>query len=67
MMRNHDDIVAAAFAATEPGTKFDPLRAQKLLFLIDQVVSERIGGPFFDFRPYLYGPFDQRSTMRSKT
>lgn len=58
-MRNHDDIVAAAFAATEPGTKFDPLRAQKLLFLIDQVVSERIGGPFFDFRPYLYGPFDQ--------
>lgn len=59
MTRNRDDIVAAAFAAAGPKLEFDPLRAQKLLFLIDQVVSGRIGGPFFNFRPYLYDPFDR--------
>lgn len=59
MTRNRDDIVAAAFAAAGPRAEFDPLRAQKFLFLIDQVVSERIGGPFFNFRPYLHGPFDR--------
>ena len=59
MIRNRHDIVAAAFAAAGPGAEFDPLRAQKLLFLIDRVVSESIGGPFFDFRPHLCGPFDQ--------
>ncbi len=58
MTRNRDDIVAAAFAAAGPGAKIDPLQAQNLLFLVDRVVSERIGGPFFDFRPYLYGPLD---------
>ena len=32
---------------------------QKLLFLIDRSVSARIGGPFFQFEPYHYGPFDR--------
>ena len=59
MIRNRHDIVAAAFAAAGPGAEFDPLRAQKLVFLIDRVGSQRIGGPFFDFRPYHYGPFDR--------
>ncbi len=53
------DVVAAAFAAGGRGAKLDLIRVQKLLFLIDRVVSERIGGPFFAFRPYLFGPFDQ--------
>ena len=59
MTTSRIDIVAAAFAAAGRGAVFDPLRAQKLLFLIDRVVSERIGGPFFHFQPYLYGPFDR--------
>ncbi len=59
MTPNRTDIVAAAFAAGGPGTAFDPLRAQKLLFLIDRVVADRIGGPFFNFEPYHYGPFDR--------
>ena len=37
----------------------EPIRVQKLLFLVDREVSERIGGPFFDFQPYHYGPFDR--------
>ncbi len=52
-------ILAAAFAAAGAGAAFDPIRVQKLLFLIDREVSERIGGPFFHFRPYHYGPFDR--------
>lgn len=59
MIRNREEIVAAAFAAAGPGASFDPIRVQKLLFLIDRVVSERIGGPFFHFQPYHYGPFDR--------
>ena len=59
MTRNREEIVAAAFAAAGHGASFDPIRVQKLLFLIDRVVSERIGGPFFHFQPYNYGPFDR--------
>ncbi len=57
--RNRRDIVAAALAAAGPGASFDPIRAQKLMFLIDREVSDRIGGPFFHFKPYHYGPFDR--------
>ena len=55
---NRSDIVTASFAAGGPGAAFDPIRVQKLLFLVDREVSERIGGPYFHFRPYHYGPFD---------
>ena len=58
MAWNRSDIVTASFAAGGPGAAFDPIRVQKLLFLVDREVSERIGGPFFDFQPYHYGPFD---------
>ncbi len=59
MRHNREEIVAAAFAAAGPGVSFDPIRVQKLLFLIDRAVSDRIGGPFFHFQPYHYGPFDK--------
>ena len=59
MKRNREEIVAAAFAAAGSGASFDPIRVQKLLFLIDREVAERIGGPFFHFQPYNYGPFDR--------
>ncbi len=55
---SRSDIVTAAFAAGGRGAVFDPIRTQKLLFLVDREVSERIGGPYFDFQPYHYGPFD---------
>lgn len=37
-----------------------PVQVQKLLFLIDKNVAQSIGGPFFDFQPYAYGPFDKQ-------
>ena len=58
MAWNRSDIVTASFAAGGPDAAFDPIRVQKLLFLVDREVSERIGGPYFHFRPYHYGPFD---------
>lgn len=35
-----------------------PVQVQKLFFILDKKVGERIGGPFFEFKPYNYGPFD---------
>ena len=58
MAWNRWEIVRAAFAADGPGVAFDPIRAQRLLFLMDREVSARIGGPYFDFRPCDFGPFD---------
>ena len=59
MKRQPGNVLVAAFAAAGPGAVLDVIRVQVLLFLIDRVVADRIGGPFFQFRPYLYGPFDR--------
>ncbi len=53
------DVVLAAMAAAGERIRFDPVRIQKLLFLIDRECAGHIGGPHFDFQPYLYGPFDK--------
>ena len=52
-------VVLMAMAARVRGTRFDPVRIQKLLFLIDREAGTNFDGPHFDFRPYLYGPFDK--------
>ena len=52
------EVVLAAMAAPGKSILFDPVRIQKLLFLIDQEAGSYINGPHFDFQPYLYGPFD---------
>lgn len=54
------------------GAPFTPVQLQKLLFLIDRELSAELGGPFFDFRAYDYGPFDRRvydilETMQAET
>ncbi len=53
------DMVLAALAAGGRRAWFDPVQAQKLLFLVDREVSEFVGGPRFSFRPYRYGPYDE--------
>ncbi|MCY4256137.1 MAG: hypothetical protein OXE51_08505 [Gammaproteobacteria bacterium] len=52
-------FVLAAMAAAGESVHFDPVRIQKLIFLIEKGAADYIGGPHFDFQPYLYGPFDQ--------
>ena len=44
--------------APAQGEPFTPVQVQKLFFLVDRKVGERVGGPHFSFRPYHYGPFD---------
>ena len=51
-------LVLAALAPAE-GDSHTPVQIQKLLFLIDRQISDEVGGPYFDFQPYDYGPFDQ--------
>ena len=48
-----------AMAAGGRGTLFEPVRIQKLLFLIDREAPGLFGGPHFDFRPHRFGPFDR--------
>ena len=52
-------MVLVAMAAGGRGTLFEPVRIQKLLFVIDREIPHLVGGPHFDFQPYRYGPFDR--------
>ena len=47
------ELVLATMAAGGPRARFDPIRIQLLLFLIDRCAGPVLGGPHFGFRPYL--------------
>lgn len=51
------DLLLTALAAGEKN-EYTPVQIQKLMFLLDKNISNRIGGPYYNFRPYDYGPFD---------
>lgn len=51
------DIIIVALVASD-GAIHTPVQIQKLLFLIDKNLSKHLKGPFFNFEPYAYGPFD---------
>jgi len=38
---------------------YSPVQLQKILFLLERNISQKMGGPFFHFEPYHYGPFDK--------
>jgi hypothetical protein len=48
-----------AVLSSSKGSLFSPVQIQKLLFLIDRRIGRDIGGPFFNFEPYKFGPFDK--------
>ncbi len=52
------DIILAAMSPAK-GESHTPVQVQKLLFLIDRNISDKIEGSIFDFEPYNYGPFDK--------
>ena len=52
------DIVLTAMEPAPRDVWIDPVRIQKLLFLIDMEAPTLVGGPHFDFQPYSYGPVD---------
>ncbi len=51
------EVVLAAWSAGGRGSRFNPIQFQSLIFLIDREVADHIGGPRFDFEPYIAGPF----------
>ena len=53
------EVVMAAMAAGGTRAQFDPVRIQKLLFLVDREIPQFVEGPRFEFKPYDYGPFDK--------
>ncbi|QNK03486.1 hypothetical protein [Dyella telluris] len=54
---NQQQLLLAALASGSHDD-FSPVQLQKLMFLIDRNIGPAIGGPFFKFAPYDYGPFD---------
>ena len=53
------DVVLMMMAPAEQ-TVHTPVQVQKLAFLIEQMIGNKIGGTGFDFIPWHYGPFDKR-------
>jgi hypothetical protein len=53
------EILLAGLAAGGENATYTPVQVQKLFFLLDKEASTALGGPFFKFVPYDYGPFDQ--------
>jgi uncharacterized protein len=53
------EMVLAALAAGGQNATFTPVQVQKLFFLLDKEASHLVGGPYFQFAPYDYGPFDR--------
>ena len=53
------EILLAGLAAGGENATYSPVQVQKLFFMLDREASAALGGPFFKFAPYDYGPFDQ--------
>ena len=59
-LSNRQLFVLAGMAATEEPVRFASIQIQKLFFLYDQKIRKEVGkAPYFDFKPYDYGPFDK--------
>ena len=55
---NRREFVLAVLSASQ--TSLTPVQTQKLFFLIDRKIPHLVGGPFYHFQPYHYGPFDRQ-------
>lgn len=53
------EMVLVALAGGGANAIFSPVQVQKLLFLLDRRAARLLGGPYFDFAPNGYGPFDR--------
>lgn len=54
------DKYSITLAALAPSNRksYSPVQVQKLLFLIDTNIANKVDGPHYNFEPYDYGPFD---------
>ena len=51
-------MIIAAMASGGEGAIFSPVQIQKMFFLIDREATKFVGGPYFNFEAYDYGPYD---------
>jgi uncharacterized protein len=51
-------VLAVLSTSGAPRIQYTPVQLQKMFFLVDKL-GQKIGGPYFDFQPYDYGPFDK--------
>lgn len=56
---NRSEFVLTVLAAY-PDSAYDPVQVQKLFFLIDEKIPQLVGGRYFDFIAYHFGPFDKQ-------
>lgn len=56
MERKHWTLLVISAAGTRG---LSPVQLQKCLFLIGKNLPDEVGGNFYSFVPYNYGPFDQ--------
>lgn len=54
---NREDWTMLVIAAAG-GKPLSPVQLQKCLFLLGKTFGDRIGTDYYEFVPYLYGPFD---------
>lgn len=57
MRLSKEDFVLAVMS-TAGANSFSPVQLQKLFFLLDERAATELGGKYFGFIPYDYGPFD---------
>ena len=57
MTNKQDWTLLAIAAADEKG--MSPVHLQKTLFLLGREMPHEVGGLFYHFKPYHYGPFDR--------
>lgn len=58
MATPRQNLMLAALNSGSRRSDLSPVQTQKLFFLIDREAAEMSGGPWFNFQPYDYGPYD---------
>lgn len=49
-----------AVLSSVDNASYTPVQIQKIFFLLDKNIANKVGGPYFNFEPYHYGPFDKK-------
>ena len=58
MLQDKEKYVLAVMSSSE-GNGFSAVQVQKIFFLVDEEISDLVGGKQFSFAPHHYGPFDK--------
>ena len=57
-LTTRQEFILSVIALQGENASLTPVQVQKLFFLLDMKIPSEVGGPYFAFEPYDYGPFD---------